>query len=486
MSDAAEMTGAEADLNAERQLQIALRCMVDRGGAADIKQIYEAIQHHMPHGVTLSQQGKDTLRAYVNRTAKEKGWVEPFDPEDGRWRITPEGRAYLDEVEPDLGVELENEIPGEIEDNVSENKPLVSEGTVSRLFDASAIRVDQRTISVFQVMRRISRGEIDMKPEFKRNVVWNNTRQSRLIESILLRIPLPPIYLDATPDDIWLVVDGLQRLSTLQRFFSEQSLVLENLEYLIDLNGKTFNDLPRALQRRLEDAELNLYIIRPETPPKVKFMIFTRVNTGDLVLTPQEIRHALFQGRATTFLAELAEDPAFLTATSRSVSSLRMDDRECVLRFLAFQMNDYERYGRADQRDKNGRPGPQNLDEFLSEAMEQLNRMDEGELASLRDSFRGAMVRAHRVFGAYAFRKMYKRGGRRNQISKPLFEVWSVLLLRYEIEALERRKDAIIDAFVELMKSVEFNKSISLGTGSASAVIHRFRAVEALLAEVTG
>lgn len=488
MSDPSKMTAAVAGISGERQIQIALQAIVDHGGVAATQQLYEAIERNMPLGAILSQQGRDTLRFLVNRQAVEEGFIEPHDAARPGWRITPAGREYLERIRTTLGTEGEESLPSEAEEplpsDAQESTPGPPEGTILRPFDPSAIRVDQRMMSIFQVMRKVEARDIDLRPEFQRHFVWNQTRQSRLIESLLLRIPLPAFYLDATLDDTWLVVDGLQRLSTLDRFFNKNELVLSNLEFLTELEGKRFKDLPRSVQRQIEDTELNLYIIRPETPPNVKFTIFSRVNTGGLVLTPQEIRHALFQGRATSFLADLAQLHEFLSATTYSISPLRMDDRECALRFLAFHMTEYQRYGRVEHKDKHGRFIQQNLDSFLGEAMERINRLDEATLVALRESFGAAMVKAKAVFKEYAFRKMYDRGGRRTQISKPLFEVWSVMLLPYDQTALERSRDVIIDRFISLMRDdVEFNKSISLGTGSNRAVYTRFHAIETLLKE---
>jgi hypothetical protein len=467
MSVTREKTAAEAGLNTERQIQIALQAMADNGGEANSSELYGAIQRYLPTDVALSKQGRDTLRSLMSRQAVQRNYVEDRDGDSSAWRITQQGRDYLEDVKESLGTETEDLLPDEPVVSIS------SDGTITQPFNTLAIKVDQKLMTVFQVMRKIDLDEIDLRPDFQRNFVWNQTRQSRLIESVLLRIPLPAFYLDATNQGRWLVVDGLQRLTTLHHFYKGK-LKLSNLEYLEDLNDLTFGKLPRSLQRQIEDeTNLNLYVIQPETPPKVKFMIFSRVNTGGLVLTQQEIRHALFQGRSTTYLAELAALPEFLTATSNSVSPLRMDDRECVLRFVAFHLNNYESFR------------GQSFDSFLSEMMERLNNSPEDTLAAIREVFREAMIKAELVFGSYAFRKMYGRSGRRTQISKPLFEVWSVLLLPYTNDNLHQRREAIIDRFIHNMNhDVAFNKAISYGTGSPTAVVTRFQSIQRLLEEV--
>jgi hypothetical protein len=463
-TDVRDMTAAQVGLDTERQIQIALQEIVDRGGEAKSDQLYEAIERNMPADIVLSQQGRDTFCELLNREAVRQGYIKPPAPNRPGWRITASGRDYIGKAQEEIGVEKEETLPDEPSD-IAITKP----------FNPAAIKVGQRTMTVFQVMRKIDLAEIELNPEFQRKFVWNLTRQSRLIESILLRIPLPAFYLDATDEGRWLVVDGLQRLTTMHLFYKGK-LQLTNLEYLKELEGKTFAGLPRNLQRQIEDqTEFNLYIIEPETPSVVKFMIFSRVNTGGLVLTQQEIRHALSQGRATTYLAELAEIPEFLRATSNSISPLRMDDRECVLRFLAFHINPYTTFRSQDF---------QSFDSFLSEMMERLNKTPEPKLAELRKRFCDAMIKAERVFEQYAFRKMYQRQGRRTQISKPLFEAWSVLLQPRPLELLEKRREHIIDGFIKQMnQNIAFNKAISYGTGSPTAVSTRFQTIEKLLDE---
>ena len=198
------------------------------------------------------------------------------------------------------------------------------------------------------------------------------------------------------------------------------------------------------------------------------------MNTGGLILSPQEIRHALFQGSATKLLELLADSPEFLSATSRSINTKRMDDRECVLQFLSFYLRPYqENYSRPD------------LDGFLSETMQYLNSQNISFLEELKLVFAESMIKAKKVFKDYAFRKLYELNGAKYPINKSLFEVWSVALTRYSTDMLMKHKDHIIEGFIDIMNfDSEFNKAISQGTGSIQNVYKRFSTIEVMLKEV--
>ncbi|MCI0690957.1 DUF262 domain-containing protein [candidate division KSB1 bacterium] len=396
MEEKKAVTAADAGFSGDDQIKIALQTMVEKGGKASMEEIYQNIEARM-NGYVLSQQGKASLRAFINKTAVEKNYVYPYDEKHPGWRITPEGRRYVDESRDSEDVEQEETLSDDL------NELIIDEP-----YDPSQINVKPTSFTVFQVMKKIKDGEIDLQPDFQRHIVWDETRQSRLIESILIRIPLPAFYLDAVNDDKWLVVDGLQRLSTLDRFYNKNELRLKNLEFLRELEGKTFSELPRRFQRQIEDhTNLILYIIQPDTPGRVKFTIFYRINTGGLFLTAQEIRHALFQGASTRLLKELAESPEFKSATTNSINTKRMDDRECVLRFLAFHLTPYTQYKKPD------------LDGFLSDAMQFINELNPQRLSELKDIFLETMRKARAVFGSYAFRKMYDIHGKGRPLINP-------------------------------------------------------------------
>ncbi|MBN1338822.1 MAG: DUF262 domain-containing protein [Bacteroidales bacterium] len=345
-------------------------------------------------------------------------------------------------------------------------------------FNPSDIDIDTKSPTLSLLMKRLSTipPEIDLYPDFQRSDdLWNPEKQSRLIESILISFPLPAFYFDGTDDNKWLVVDGLQRLSSLRNFIIDKTLSLKGLEFLKDLETKTFDDLPRPLQRKIEETQIIAYIIKPGTPAKVKYNIFKRINTGGLVLEPQEIRHALNQGRPANFVARLAGLESFKKATGNKISPKKMLDREFVTRFLAFYLNDPEKY-------------VPDLDSYLNKTMSQIYDIPETQLVKSEEDFNAAMILASDIFGDWAFRKTDLYPKRRKPINKALFEVWSVNLARLTGEqksAIRRSKGVLMSKFVELMKADEkFKRVITSGTGGKYEVLERFGTIKNIINQI--
>lgn len=351
--------------------------------------------------------------------------------------------------------------------------------SIAQPFDPERIDVTTRSMTVDLLMSRIRSGAIDLAPDFQRRAgIWTDERQSRLIESLLLRIPLPTLYAAEDEFETWAIVDGIQRLTTIARFIDpdairESRLTLTGLEYLADeFHGANYDGLPARLKRRLRETELVVHVIRHGTPEEVKFNIFARINTGGMPLSSQELRHALVPGKARDILRQWASTDEFREATTNSIRDDRMADRELVLRYIAFRGIPYQRYAQKD------------FDDFLRRAMKDLNGWADEKVRAARDEFIDTMRSASAIFGAYAFRKMYVLNGWRYPINKALFEAVAVGLGSLDCNermALCKKSKLVLDRFVALMKDSKFDSAISQGTGDPAKVRYRFSAIEDLL-----
>lgn len=369
--------------------------------------------------------------------------------------------ADLVEVEPDSGIELEQEDP--------------QQSATEQPFDSSKIKVRTVNVVVDQVVSRIRYGEIDLQPDFQRvRGIWDVKRKSRLIESLLLRIPIPVFYVAADHDEQWKVVDGVQRISTIYGYM-EGEFTLAQMEYRREFGGKRYGELPRPMQRRISETQLVVNVIEPGTPPEVMFNIFRRINTGGMTLNGQEIRHALNPGLVRNYLKALAESEAFLDATDRSIKPHRMTDRECVLRFLAFYIEPWERYTTGS------------LENQLERAMKTINDMASEQVDAVAGAFEKAMRAATRIFENDAFRKRYRPDDGRHQISLALFEAWAVQLARcspQEIDRLVAGRAEVRKRFMALLNGdTDFEKAISVSTGTPLRIRKRFTAIRDLVEE---
>ena len=339
-------------------------------------------------------------------------------------------------------------------------------------FNPEQIKIRTVNIVVEQLVSRIKYGEIDLSPDFQRlRGIWTNGQKSRLIESLLLRIPLPVFYVASDESDAWSVVDGVQRMSTIFDFVTG-SLRLTGLQYLSQLEGHWHDDLPRQLQRRISETQLIINVIEPGIPPAVTFNVFLRINTGGMPLNGQEIRHALNPGPARTFLEDLALSEEFIASTDGSIAVHRMADRECVLRFLAFHVNGWGGYSSND------------LDGYLVRGMRAVNEMTDAERRILATDFKKAMLAAFDLFGKNAFRKM--ASGRRGRVNRALLEAWSVQLARCspeQIAILVEHREDVLRGFENLLYDGEFEQSITYSTNAPWRVHKRFEAIGNLIKE---
>ena len=295
-------------------------------------------------------------------------------------------------------------------------------GGLESVYPNAEVRVEKAQYSTKHLKRLVEeRKELVIDPDFQRNDVWSAKQSAELVESILMGIPIPTIYLFEMKDGTKQVVDGRQRISAILNFLNNK-FSLKDLKILPQCNGKTFSELDFKMQGIFEDYQLSFYIIQPPTPERVKYDIFDRVNRGGTRLTNQEMRNALYKGHSTVMLKDLAASSVFLNATGRGISSKRMKDQYEILRSIAFYLLKKKQHEVLEQ---NGETieYKSDIDDFLAKTMIFLNEKASKELLEdCKNTFYRAMDNCYNVLGRDAFRFDSESGNRR-PINMPLFEV---------------------------------------------------------------
>ncbi len=367
-------------------------------------------------------------------------------------------------------IELENE-KSINDDNI------ISDSNIINPFSTKDIKVTNATIALSSLISRLEYDEIDLNPEFQRNDnLWDRKKMSRLIESILLKLPLPVFYFDVTDPSKWIVVDGLQRLSTLKKFIVDKKLRLYNLEFLTQLNDKKYDDLDRSLKRVIDETQIVTYQIEAQTPKEVRYSIFNRINTGGLSLNAQEIRQALNQkGQGVNFLKEICENDIFKKVVG--ISSQRMADRELALRFIAFKLTHYTEFKVAD------------MGSFLDSAMDMLDKINDLSLLDkIKNDLFDSLVFSEKILGKnHRFSRSLAIEEKTRTLNRSLFDVISVCFS--EIQDKNKfllQKEKFVNKFKNLLlnQQGEFSKSITEGTSGKSVVETRFRIMNQLINEV--
>ncbi len=328
--------------------------------------------------------------------------------------------------------------------------------------DDVRVRVESRT--VFETLRRIERNTFIMNPDFQRGFVWPKATQSKLIESAVMRIPLPMFYTAENDNGHMVVVDGLQRLHTFRRFVSDQlRLILPDRDAL---NGKRFSELPPKLQNRVEDCTLRFCIVDSSVPERARLDIFERVN-GGTQLTRQQMRNCMFMGQATRFLKQEVDTDLFREATDNGLNTKAMKDRELVNRFCAFQVLGHAEY-RGD------------MDGFLAKCLRRMNKCPEPELSALSRDLRRGLANNIRLFGKNAFRRHIPGLPKRSVINAALWDVMSTGLSRYPEDMVATSQEKLLAAIGDMLADPEFEKSITMGTNHTAHVTRRFEKARAV------
>lgn len=360
--------------------------------------------------------------------------------------------------------------------NLVELQQLAKERTVK----TQSIEYDLETL-----VKKINRKTIKLDPEYQRNHRWSEETSSKLIESLILNIPVPLVYLsqdvdvDDEADDLarYSVIDGQQRLTAIFNFMTNE-LVLEGMEVLKPLNGSKYTDLPPFLIRRLEERTIKCLRIDSTLDPQVKYDIFERLNSGSVKLEAQELRNAIYRGPFNKLIKDLAKHEEFrvlnqinLDNPDESKKVQKMEDVELVLRFFALQNNNY----------KNLKKG---FKLFLSESMEEFNKLSEDEIIGLRDKFLKTMKVIRENFGDQAFAKYRFENDEFVQMSKfnaAVFDALAIAIVdSLDLDSPDFSKLNKV-TFQELFKDRSFFDTVSGSVNDKEKVSTRIDAVKELL-----
>jgi len=422
-----------------------------------------------------------------------------IDQKNELWlKLRPSGSNYeiieksdkIDETAVDLTAKLD-----ELFLQIIESEQSGTENTETNLdplidpYDPDKIKVSSKQFSIKLIKDMIDGGDVDLNPDFQRNFVWNSTQKSRLIESILLRIPLPMFYFSEDDEGRLLVIDGLQRLTTINEFM-DNKFPLRGLEYLNQsCEGRYYKEesgkkgLDPKYFRWFNLTQISSNVIDPSSPAKVKYDIFRRINTGGKPLNNQEIRNCLAGRGLREVLRKMVNLPEFKEATDSSIKSTRMDDQEVALRFILFHQ--------LIQEDEALENYTGYIEQLMDDLTEQLVKKDEKDLEKYIPLFSNAMKNAQYLFGSrFAFRKIQlkdiKPGAHKQLINKPLFVSWSVLLSNYDPDLLKNRNqaDLLIQPLAEeITNDLDFLYYLSSGTNGRANVIFTFKKVRSIIKE---
>ena len=333
-------------------------------------------------------------------------------------------------------------------------------------YDPDDIYVENKPFSIRQLIDLIEQGDLDLAPNFQRNFVWDRTRQSLLIESILLGLPLPALYLSQYSDGILTIVDGLQRIHTIKNFMDDK-LRLCNLEYLTECNGKTFKEVKEVLSplrmRRFGQTQLMCFVIDYRSPSELKFDLFRRLNTGSKPLNRQEIRNCLSRTTVQKALRTMSSSNSFQMATDKTIKDRRMQAQETALRFLLFRSLYTPEHPAGSY---NGY-----MDNSLDNFVDELNTKK--DLQTEIKAYDEAMKSAFYLFGTDSFRKKATLGARRPSINKMLMLCLSVLLSFHSYEEITQRLEprSLIKPMNKLIEgNKDFYNAITYTTNSKTNI----------------
>jgi hypothetical protein len=368
------------------------------------------------------------------------------------------------------------------------DQPLEDESAIPEVPPSTRkIFTDQGDPEVESLYGKYKRGKLITQPEFQRYFVWDRLKCSKLIESALLDIPLPVIYLSEERDGKEYVIDGQQRLTAFFSFIDgifpldEKDFKLTGLKVFSELNNKRFIDIDEQIQDKIRYYKIRIITFKKESDSNLKFEIFERLNTGSVSLNDQELRNCIYRGKYNELLKELSNDTDFKYLLGLDKPEKRMKDIELVLRWSAFYLNSYLNY----------KPPMRN---FLNNNMIEYQFIKDEKSNELRKAFKNAVSIIKSLLDKRAFKRFYKGNDKdpngyweSKQFNYSLYDILMWFFSREDKNKVYHNSDAIREALIYLMThDQDFIDSIELSTSRLQAVRIRFRKLEDIIENILG
>jgi hypothetical protein len=377
--------------------------------------------------------------------------------------------------------------------DMSQNEELEFDHPLEEEIESIDVPSDRRKIytelgdpEVESLHGKFKRGRLVVQPDFQRQFVWDTIKASRLIESALLAIPIPVVYISQEQDNRECVIDGQQRLTSFFSFIDGvlpdgTDFRLTGLKVFRELNRAKYRDLSVDLQDVIRYFKIRTITFKKDSDQGLKFEIFERLNSGSVSLNDQELRNCIYRGGFNSLLKELSTDPDFTFLLGLKKPDKRMKDIELVLRFSAFHHATYLNY----------KPPMKN---FLNAEADRYRNIGQGESQQLRAAFKNTCQIIRSMVGSNAFRRFYK-GTEKNpagywepkKFNASLFDVLMYTLARVDKNVVYQNLDSVREALIYLMtENQEFIDAIELSTSSIQAVTKRFDLWRLALQDIIG
>ena len=371
----------------------------------------------------------------------------------------------------------ENELIEEIKNNTilsDDIEALDDSDEAGEQFDRKLV-IDKVDPTIESLYMKFTRQKLILQPDYQRKYVMKPQVASRLIESILLDIPLPIVYFAEEEDGSWSVIDGQQRLTSIISFvqgknlYDDKPFKLTSLNVMTELNRKSFSDLSNEQQEKILNTAIRSFVIKKESNDDIKFEIFERLNTGSTPLNEDEIRNTVYRGKYMNLLKELEGNELFDKIVNKPNVKNRMLYKGMILRFFAFYEKTYLNY----------KPS---MKQFCNKHIKRFRNMDDEQISEYRQIFKDTISSIYSVFGENAFRRMMKEEGTNNyiwaktRINMALYDIQMYSFSRYDKEQLIRHADEIRDRMYDLMiNNPDFINAIEFKTSNTDMVNRRFR-----------